>query len=323
MNALSAATLAHVSYVVDPEKIEALSGSDWGFLLSPLTDPFYVTLIIITLVVTVAIFAACELVTPLHKFCMTTRERLLLQSDFIALTLRASLGLALIVAGVNDVIYLPNVAGGGLGGLEVGIGFSLICGLMVRTSAMAALVVFFFGLSESHYLLGTLESAAAALLVMAHGPTRPSADDVLQVDPLGSILQPVWRVIGEATPCVLRIALGTTLVWLAITEKAFNPRLAEAVIIDFELASVIPVTTAMWVFSVGVIEFAVGLVLILGFYTRSFSLIALIVLSLSFFYFKENVAGHVTFFGSLVVLIVTGSGRWSIDSLIDRRLRGL
>ena len=211
----------------------------------------------------------------------------------------------------------------GLGGFEVVLGFCLVAGLVVRLSALWALLFFVYGLSQSHYLLGTLESLAAAILVIFHGPTEPSADSVLDIDPLATIVSPIFDRLYWLTPIVLRLALGTTLMWLAVTEKFQNPRVSEAVVVDFGLQRWIPVSTAMWVFSVGVIELAVGLTLVLGFYTRAFSLIALLVLSLSFFYFNEEVAGHVTFFGSLVVLMVTGGGRWSIDAAIAQRTRNV
>lgn len=315
--------LAHVSYIVDPEKLEALSGRDWAFLLSPLSDPLYVTLIMLTLVATVAAFAACHLVGPLRSSCQHFHNRLLTNIEYVPLVLRLSLGVALIVAGVDDVVFLPNVPAGGFGGLEVGVGFCMVFGFMIRASAVAALAIFCYGLAQSHYLLGAWETAAAALLLIAYKPTRPNVDDILDVDPLGDLLAPVWRALSYNAPLLLRLALGSTLIWLAITEKAFNPRLCEAVVVDYGLGTVIPVSTAMWVFSVGVIELAVGVVLVLGLYTRCFCLIALIILTLSFFYFKEEVAGHVTFFGSLAVLIVTGAGHLSIDSWVARRTRAV
>lgn len=313
--------LGHVTYVVDPEKLKALAGRDWEFIFSPLKDPLYVTLIVVTLIAVVAIFAACELVPWLRATCRRFHDRLLTHSQYVGMTLRLSLGAALIVSGISDAIYLPNVPAGGLGGVEVVLGFCLVAGLMVRLSAIWALVLFVYGLSQSHYLLGTLESLAAAILVILHGPTEPSADDVLDVDPLGTAFEPVFEKLRDLTPVILRLALGTTLIWLAVTEKFLNPRVSEAVVIDFGLQEWIPVTSAMWVFSVGVIELAVGLVLVLGLYTRAFSLIALLVLSLSFFYFNEEVAGHVTFFGSLVVLMVTGAGRYSVDATVARVTR--
>ena len=159
------------------------------------------------------------------------------------------------------------------------------------------------------------------MLVLAYGGERPSADHLLNFDLLGTLLKTFWKKLQENTGLILRLSLGSTLIWLAVTEKAFNPRVSEAVVIDFNLENVIPVSSAMWVFSVGMIEFAVGLVLILGFFTRTFSIIAFLVLTLSFFYFKEEVAGHVTFFGSLLVLMVTGAGRFSIDSYITKQTR--
>ncbi|MBI2477245.1 MAG: DoxX family membrane protein [Planctomycetia bacterium] len=192
---------------------------------------------------------------------------------------------------------------------------------MVRASGLAALAIFAYGAVTSHYMLGTLESAAAALLVAAYGPRLPCADQVLDVDLLGDSLASLWKAIRGATPVIVRLGLGTTLIWLAVTEKFFNPRMSEAVVIEYGLHTVVPVSTAMWVFAVGVIEVAVGTMLVVGLYTRGFSLIALLVLMLSFFYFKEEVAGHVTFFGSLIVLLFTGAGHWSIDSLVARWTR--
>ncbi len=315
--------LAHVSYVVDSELLESLSGRDWAFLLSPLSDPLYVALIIVTLVVTVACFAACHLVGPLRSLCQRFHNRLLMYMELVPLMLRVSLGMALIVAGVGDAVFLPNVPAGGFGGFEVGVGFCMVFGFMVRASGMAALTIFCCGLAQSHYLLGAWETAAAALLLIAYKPTRPSVDSILDIDPLGDLLAPVSRKLNDFAPLLLRLALGSTLIWLAITEKAFNPRLCEAVVIDFGLEDVIPVSTAMWVFSVGVIEIAVGTVLVLGVYTRCFCLITMIILTLSFFYFKEDVAGHVTFFGSAASLTVMGAGRFSFDSWIAHRTRAV
>ncbi len=317
--------LAHVTYIVDPEKLEALAGRDWNFLLSPLFDPLYLSMIVATLLVTVLAFAACELVKPLREACHGIHNRLLKYHGFIPLILRVSLGVAFVVAGTKQVLLLPNVPGEALSTLEVVIGFFLIVGFMIRFSAIVALGIYCYGLYTSHYLLGSMETAAAALLIAAHGDGPPSIDNILDIDLLSRPLNFLWRFLQRHTGVVLRLALGSTLIWLAVTEKAMNPRVCEAVVIDYKLESVIPVSTAMWVFAVGVIEFAVGLVLVLGFFTRTFSIIAFLVLTLSFFYFREEVAGHVTFFGALLVLMVTGAGAFSIDSLIawkTRHVRG-
>lgn len=315
--------LAHVSYVVDPEILKSAAGRDWDFLLEPLTNGFYITLIIITIISTMGLIACCELIPALRRPIRNCHDHLVGYREFIPLVIRLALGVALVVAGTKSAIYLPNVIDAKTSSWEVVIGFCLLVGLMGRLCGIAALGVFFYGLWTSHYLLGTMESAAAALLMVAYGNRRPSVDDLLGFNLSRSPLQPLWDFLMENTGVILRLALGFTLIWLAITEKAFNPRVCEAVVIEFQLESLIPVSTAMWVFSVGVIEFAVGLLLVIGFFTRTFSFIAFIVLTLSFFYFKEEVAGHVTFFGALLVLFITGAGNWSVDAYIAKRTRGV
>jgi len=313
--------LAHVSYVVDPEKLKSLAGTDWDFLLSPLRDSFYITLILGTVALTLLLFILGERVASFRNACRGMHNRFLLYRSFVPLILRTSLGIALIVAGTKQAIYLPNVPGDAVSTIEVMLGFCLVIGFFVRPCGIGALAIFFYGLYTSHYLLGTMESAAAALLVAAYGADKPSADDVLQVDLLGEMPEPIWKILREHVGPLLRLGLGATMIWLAITEKVFMPRVSEAVVIDFKLESVIPVSSAMWVFTVGVLELAVGLLLVVGFFTRTWSIVAFLLLTLSFFYFKEEVAGHVTFFGVLMVLMITGAGRFSLDSLIAHRTR--
>lgn len=56
----------------------------------------------------------------------------------------------------------------------------------------------------------------------------------------------------------------------------------------------------------------------LGLFTRVSAGIAFIVLSLSFFYFGEDVSSHITLFGILSVLFVTQGGAWSLDKKLFR-----
>jgi len=317
--------MAHVSYVVDPAKMEALAGEDWGFLLSPLTDPFYLFLIVATVILVAAIFLVAQTIGPIRRYCHKFHDRCLSYHRYIPLVLRMGLGVTLIVSGTKQSIFLPHVPGPALTNVMVVLGFFMLTGFLVRLCGIFALIIFIYGLTVSPYLFGTLESAAAAILVTAYGSDRPSIDHLFEIENLGSSLEPLWKIIREATGPIIRVLMGLTLIWLAITEKALNPRVTEAVIIDFNLPAAIPVSTAMWVFAVGVIELAVGLVLVLGFFTRSFAIIAFIVLTISFLYFREEVVGHITFFASLLVLIITGAGRCSVDSTISwtvRRIRG-
>ena len=109
------------------------------------------------------------------------------------------------------------------------------------------------------------------------------------------------------------------MIYLALYEKIFNPNLSELIVRGFDLQSVVPVSVEMWILSAGLIEFAIGLLLIIGMFTRIVSAIAFIVLSLSFFYFGEDVASHITLFGILAVLFITEGGKVSIDKLLGNK----
>jgi len=313
--------IAHVSYLVDPAKLEALAGVDWPFLLSPLRDPLYLSLILGTAAVVIAAVVACESIESLRRPLGHFRDRLLEYRTFVPLFLRLTLGIALIVSGTAGTIFLPNVPAPAFGTLEVVLGYCLLVGLMVRPCGLVALALFAWGLWTSRYMLGAVECAAAALLVSAYGASRPSADELLGIDVGGSVLEPLWRPIREHVTLLVRLALGSTLIWLAVTEKMLNPRVSEVVVLDYGLESVIPVNSAMWVFAVGSIELIVGTVLVLGLYTRVAAIVTALVLTSSFFYFREEVAGHVTFFGALLVLMSTGAGRVSLDAVFAARRR--
>ena len=99
-----------------------------------------------------------------------------------------------------------------------------------------------------------------------------------------------------------------------------NPHASELVVQKYNLTSAIAVSPEMWVFSVGIIELVVGLFLLIGFKTRLTSAIAFAVLVVTFFYFKEDIFSHVTLFGSLSVLFITGGGIWSVDRYLEKKV---
>ena len=129
----------------------------------------------------------------------------------------------------------------------------------------------------------------------------------------------VSEKLGKLYVPILSISIGLALTFLEVYEKILNPHASELVVAKYNLTSAIAVSPEMWVFSVGVIELVVGLFLLIGFKTRLTSAIAFAVLVVTFFYFKEDIFSHVTLFGSLSVLFITGGGIWSIDKYLEKR----
>jgi uncharacterized membrane protein YphA (DoxX/SURF4 family) len=180
--------------------------------------------------------------------------------------------------------------------------------------AIAGLVLFGIGLSHSLYLVGNADFAAVLIAILIYADNRPGVDHIFGLRFFPRLLQ-----LKKYIPLVLRVGLGGAMIFLAVYEKFLNPHTSEAIVRAFDLTAVIPVSPAMWVLGVGCIELVVGLCILLGFWTRLVSLIAFLVLTLTFFYFGEDVYSHVTLFGVLSVLLTVGGGHASLDEWLHKK----
>ena len=189
----------------------------------------------------------------------------------------------------------------------------LLTGFLLPIAAVGSIFLYLLALTQDIYLIGSLDILALSVSLLIIDSRRPGIDHLL------GILDVSYQKLMRYIPTIIRVLFGIGLSYLAIYEKILNPRLSEFVVIATDLCSIIPVSEAMWVFSAGVIELVIGLMLILGLFTRLFAAITFFVLSLSFFYFGEEVTSHITLFGSLAVLFVTGAGPLSLDRFIRNK----
>ena len=166
---------------------------------------------------------------------------------------------------------------------------------------------------QKAYIIGNIEMAAGLVALLILGSARPGIDDIFGIPEFKA---PRFR---QWIPTLLRIGIGGALIFLALYEKVLNPHVSDLVVQKYALDSIIHVGPAMWVFAVGMIELAVGLLLLVGFQTRLVSAIAFLVLIVTFFFFKEEVYSHITLFGTLSVLFITGAGPLSFDYIIKKR----
>lgn len=307
---LPQAVLAHVGYVVSENEIQRQAGSDFSFLLKPLTQPFYLTLILGTIAVVLLLYFLLRRNSLVARRIAFIQERTKSYAELISWMLRLSLGIALIGAGTVQVFISPILSQfPQFSFIQILLGFLLLAGFLLAPAAWLVALLFLVALSKNLYLLGNADFLAASFALLILTNPKPGLDDLLDV--------PFWsplKTLREFVPLILRVGVGGAMMFLAIYEKFLNPHLSATVVENFHLTSVIPVSPEVWVLSAGLIEFIVGLALLAGFQTRLVAAITFVVLSLSFFYFGEGVYSHITLFGVLSVLFVTGGGRWSIDS---------
>lgn len=304
-------SLAHVGYVVSLEEIDSHSGTDTSFLLNALSDPYNIILALIVLAFFVLLYWIAHHNYFIEHYCHKIVTKLESYQEFIPWILRLSLGIALIGAGSAHSLIsplLPEMTGFAL--MQVVLGFMMLSGFMLTPVVLFTVILFLYALSQDVYLIGNIEFLFGSIALLVLGNDRPGLDDIFMI-PNHAI-----ESLKKYVPLIIRIGLGGAMIYLALFEKLFNPHISELVVTKFNLTSAIAVSPEMWVFSAGLIELLVGLFLFIGYHTRLTSAIAFVVVTTTFFYFKEDVYSHVTLFGMLSVLFITGGGAMSVDGRI-------
>ena len=306
---------AHVTYLLPEPTFAARSGTHWDYLFGAVFDRASVAAGLITLAALVFAWVVYRNVPAVRGFFSRVASRADSYAPFVPWMLRLSLGIALVGAGASGFLVSPILKGyPALADAQVLLGFCLMAGFMVVPAAFGALAIYAVGLGESWTIIGSLEFAALAASLIVLDNERPGLDDMLCLPKMSP-----FRALGRWVPLVLRVGVGVAMASMALYEKILNPLAADAIVRAYHLTSVIPVAPAMWVLGAGAIELALGILHVIGWKTRPVVGLTFVVLSLSFFYFKEDVASHVTLFGALSALFVLGPGPLSVDGLASRR----
>lgn len=305
--------LAHVRYVVHEEEI--VSSNSSNILFDAIADPLNIFLIFLTLVVLSGVVFWIRKSPRVLRRWKFIQKRASSYNNLKSWMLRLSLGIALIGGGVSGVLISsanPLESNSVFASFEVFVGFLLMIGFLTLPSVLAAVFLYLLGLFSNSYLIGNAEFLGAAVALLILNNEWPGVDHMIGVRFRGLSMK--WHAF---VPLVLRLGLGVAMIYLAVYEKFLNPVLTAQVVTEYGLDRVIPVSPAMWVLSTGIIEAVLGLMILGGIYVRIVSVVTVLVLSASFFYFGEAVYSHITLFGVLSVLMITGAGRFSFDEKLS------
>ncbi len=305
---------AHVAYVVGEDAMKSHSGLDVSFLLSPFLHLSYILIMIATIIGICIGYFVLKKTSFGRRFGDHTKDILTSYHEFIPWIIRLSLGIALIGAGVEGVLISPILYNSTFHILQILLGFFFRAGFLLVPTAIITACIYLFGLSQDIYLIGNLDFFVLTLGLLVFHSARPGVDDIFGISLLKKIHIPRMYLAP-----LLRVGIGIGMIFLALYEKLLNPHFMELVINQYHLANIVPVSTQMWVLGTGLIELAIGIFIFLGLYTRAVSLIAIFVISLSFFYFNESVYSHITLFGTLSILAIESGGFLSLDSWRQKR----
>lgn len=323
---------AHVRYVTDGEGVR---GSIL-FLLSVLTQPM-----------NAALFAGGGIVSAVAAVGYVRYRPFRAETDVVVRTLRSykpylpwllrlSLGLPLVGAGFTGYLFSPAVPTS-IRLVQVSLGFVLLFGLFTRVAAAIGLLAYLVTLVV-HWPVPLLavEYAPGFLAIVALGSGQPSADGVFRrlvvtegtvfnrlhgVHDLGKRLTSRVGLTHDKVGLILRLGLGVSFVYLGLTQKLMQPEIAVEVVYKYSLTSVVPVAPMMWVAGAGIAEMIVGGFLIAGLFTRGTAGIAFLLFTSTLFALPDDpVLAHVSLFGLVSALMITGSGPYSLSPVVEALL---
>lgn len=296
---------AHVGYLVNDELKSNLNGSDFNYLLNSIRinwENFYV-LLFLALVCTFGVFIYR------NKIVRNKVRGIILKlesyEDLVPWMLRLSLGILLIGAGATKTLITPVMEANSLiSNLEIIVGFCILLGFLMPVTILFGLFLYFFALNGNIYYLGNLEILGALLGMLILANSRPGVDDIL-----GLIKLNLFSKYRKFVPIILRVSIGVAFIYLGLWEKILNPHMSEYIVNTYNLNYYIQVNSAIWVLGAGLIEILLGIFFLIGYKIRFTAVLSFLVLSLSFFFFAEEVYAHVTLFGVLSAILVYGKGR--------------
>lgn len=304
-------TYAHVSYVIPKQDFDAHMGPDSEYIINTISNSQFAIIGIASIVGLILLIYISKKVKFVNRKINKIEQKLASYHEFIPWIARLALGIGLLGAGVEGVLLSPTLSEmSTFSFIQTLLGFFFLMGFMLTPTILITIGLYFFALTKSFYMIGNLDILALCLALLVFHSARPGVDDIL-----GTSWLRFLKVNRNLLAPIVRVGVGSAMLFLALYEKIFNPYVSELVVYKFDLMSIIPVSANMWVVGTGVVEAVLGILLILGLYTRLTSIVSIFVLSLTFFYFKEAVYSHVTLFSILAITAIEGGGLASVDSL--------
>ena len=280
--------------------------------------------------------------TPLRADLEVLRTTLRSYDDLLPWLARLAIGLPTIGAGFTGYLFSPAATADvlGLPGplvrlYGIGVGFLLVFGFATRLAAVLGLVGYTIGLALSPALLLAIEFVPGFVAILLLGGGRPSADHVFsrlsaaertlyqRIDPVRETLAPAGERLAdrdELVPIVVRVGLGASFVYLGVVQKLLNPGQALGVVAKYDLTAVVPVAPELWVVGAALTETALGIALALGLFTRAGCGVAILMFTTTLFGLPDDpVMAHISLFGLVSMLVITGGGAYSLDRRIAER----
>ncbi|MFD1527125.1 DoxX family protein, partial [Halolamina salina] len=322
--------LAHVRYVTPGDGGERAV----ELLAAVVADPLALALLLGGGAGAVVTGAGWLRFRPFRLDLAVLRQTLRSYDDLLPWLARLAIGLPMVGAGFTGYLFSPAATADFLGvpGALVRL-FGIVVGFLLefvgatRLTAAVGLLGYLVGLALSPALLLAFEFVPGLLAILLLGGGRPSADHVFsrlsavggtvyqRIDPVRETLAPVGERLAdrdELVPVIVRVGLGFSFVYLGVVQKLLMPGQALSVVAKYNLTEVVPVSPELWVVGAALTEAALGIALALGLFTRAGCGVAILMFTTTLFGLPDDpVMAHVSLFGLVSMLVITGGGAYS------------
>lgn len=289
---------------------------DWDAVLEPAT--------LVAIGVAVVVAAAAGLlwrrsgarpVVPGPIALGATKEQLAVVYGWIPLMLAVHVAIPLLVAGVQHQLLVPNLEmdlalGTFVGLAQVGVALLLFYGVFARYAALGLAAIWLVGaalfgpvrLLEHALYLGI----AAFFWIVGRGP--------IAIDRIfGRWAHPREAWLSRAVP-ILRMSIGFSIAWLALSEKLLNLPLALAFVTEFPFVNFLPelgvaVSDATFIRIAGTVELTAGLLLMVGAFPRLVILLLWLPFNITLTAFGwQELVGHLPIYAIMALILLWGAG---------------
>lgn len=230
--------------------------------------------------------------------------------------IRIAFGASLLFSASHSALYGPelplhSIAGGKIiQGLLWVSGTALILGIWSRvwSALMAAVWVYVFAI-KGNYLLTYCNYLGEAIAVFLLPLQRMSIDYMIT----GRQKAKKIMAYADYSMPIARILFGVSLLYTAVSVKFMDTALSLDVVNQYDLTKYFPFDPLFVVLGAGLIEVTISLLYIFGVLQRFTTIIFLIFMSLSLFFFKESVWPHYLLIGLGIGIFLHKPDKWSAD----------
>lgn len=301
--------LAHEYYVLPTARAAEVYNQHQN-IFKVLEDPFYFKLFLVFSGIAVSVMCIL-LLLPLFRNVKVLTARL--ESLFSSASLpiiRLAVGLVLFASAFTHTIFGPELKISSLPmivslePLLFTLGFCFFLGMATSLSSLVIMLVFIDAVMVRGFYMLNYTYFAAVLIMY--------------------ISKYSFNISNNTKLAVIRIGLGVSLLYTAVTVKLMHPGLSLATIYDFNLQTFLPFDPLFIVFGAFVVEALLGVCFIAGLFVRSASVTAFVVYAASLVYFRsENILAHILPMAICLALFFEHRPHISLDRFLNAMVERL